>query len=154
MKVTVLIEGRTEKAFKPHLVAFLKERVSQMTKLDFFICDGRVYTGEKLRRAVHDLLTKGKHPSGAVVALADVYTGTNDCFAETDFICEEDSAIERASDGEERRVYLVRVQIDAGVRERERLRLATVPEGARSVRAAAQYFECNGVLTRAGAVNG
>ena len=86
-------------------------------------------------------------------ALGDDDAGFH-CFAETDFIGEEDSAIERASDGEERRVYLVRVQIDAGVRERERLRLATVPEGARSVRAAAQYFEWNGVLTRAGAVNG
>jgi hypothetical protein len=49
-----------------------------MPFLDFFPCDGRIYTGQKLRRTVENLLTNGKSPSDAVIALTDVYTGTND----------------------------------------------------------------------------
>ena len=79
MKITILVEGKTEKAFKPHLLEFLKSRLDgRMPNVDFYPCDGRVYTEDKLRRTVEDLLRNGKVPSEAVIALTDVYTGTND----------------------------------------------------------------------------
>lgn len=79
MKITVLIEGRTEQAFKPHLLEFLKRRLDRrMPNIDFFPCQGRIHKGEKLRRTVENLLRNGKVPSDAVIALTDVYTGTSD----------------------------------------------------------------------------
>lgn len=48
-----------------------------MPKLDMFRYDGRIPTGADLRRTVENLLA-GKQPSDAVIALTDVYTGTND----------------------------------------------------------------------------
>ena len=74
-----MVEGKTERAFKPYLLEFLRTRLSgSMPNLDFFPCDGRVYRGDKLRKTVEDLLRNGKVPSDAVIALTDVYTGTND----------------------------------------------------------------------------
>ena len=79
MKITILVEGPTERAFKPHLLGFLKSRLEgRMPKLEFSVCDGRVYKEKKLRRKVEELLTIGKTPSDAVIALTDVYTGTAD----------------------------------------------------------------------------
>ena len=79
MRIAVLVEGRTERAFKPHLLKFLRDRLAgRMPKLDFFPCDGRVYKEAKLRRTVEALLRNGKSPADAVIALTDVYTGTND----------------------------------------------------------------------------
>ncbi|HXM43620.1 MAG TPA: hypothetical protein VN924_20450 [Bryobacteraceae bacterium] len=79
MKITVLVEGKTEQAFKPHLLEFLKRRLDRrMPNIDFFPCQGRIYKGEKLRRVVESLLRNGKAPSDAVIALTDVYTGTDD----------------------------------------------------------------------------
>ena len=79
MKITVLVEGKTEQAFKPHLLDFLKSRLAgRMPNVDFFPCHGRIYKEDKLRRTVEDLLQKGGVPSDAVIALTDVYTGTND----------------------------------------------------------------------------
>ncbi len=79
MKITVLVEGKTERAFKPHLLAFLKSRLEgRMPNIDFFPYDGRIPKEYKLRRTVQALLRNGKVPSGAVIALTDVYTGTND----------------------------------------------------------------------------
>jgi len=74
-----MVEGRTEKAFKPHLIAFLQQRTGgrPMPHLDFLPCHGRVHKGEKLRRTVEALLQR-KPYSDAVIALTDVYTGTND----------------------------------------------------------------------------
>ena len=78
MKITIIVEGRTEKAFKPHLIEFLKPRLpGNVPRLDPFPCDGRIPTGEKLRRTVQNLLS-GRQPSDAVIALTDVYTGTKD----------------------------------------------------------------------------
>ena len=79
MKITILVEGRTEKAFMPHLRRFLTHRLAgrPMPHLDPFPCDGRVYKGEKLRRTVEHLLLR-RPKSDAVIALTDVYTGTND----------------------------------------------------------------------------
>jgi hypothetical protein len=79
LKITVLVEGKTEKAFKPHLLEFVKGRLAErMPNIDFFPCDGRIYKEEKLRRTVESLLRNGRSPSDAVMALTDVYTGTND----------------------------------------------------------------------------
>ena len=75
MKIAILVEGRTERAFKPHLRAFLENRIpaSNLPRLDFFPCHGRLYTSDKLRRTVAQLLADR---SDAVIALTDVYTGT------------------------------------------------------------------------------
>ncbi len=79
MKITILVEGKTERAFKPHLLDFLKNRLAgRMPNLDFFTCDGRIYKETKLRRTVENLLRNGPVPSDAVIALTDVYTGTSD----------------------------------------------------------------------------
>jgi hypothetical protein len=79
LKITILVEGKTEQALKPHLIDFLKSRLAgQMPLLDFFPCHGRVYTADKLRRTVEGLLKNGKSPSDAVIALTDVYTGTRE----------------------------------------------------------------------------
>jgi hypothetical protein len=79
LKITILVEGKTERAFKPHLVRFIATRLpGRMPNPDFFPCDGRVYKEDKLWRIVEDLLRNGKVPSEAVIALTDVYTGAND----------------------------------------------------------------------------
>ena len=48
-----------------------------MPRLDMFLYDGRIPKGDDLRRKVENLLS-GRQPSDAVMALTDVYTGTND----------------------------------------------------------------------------
>jgi hypothetical protein len=78
LKITILVEGKTETAFKPHLTAFLATRLEgRMPRLDMFPYHGRIPTGEELRRTLENLLG-GSQPSDAVIALTDVYTGTND----------------------------------------------------------------------------
>lgn len=78
MKIAIIVEGSTEKAFLPHLREFLKPRLAgKMPRLDPFVCDGRVPTREKLRRTVQSLLA-GREPADAVIVLTDVYTGAND----------------------------------------------------------------------------
>ena len=78
MTISILVEGKTETAFKPHLIAFLKGRLAGiMPRLDMFPYHGRVPTGADLRRTVENLLG-GAHAADAVIALTDVYTGTND----------------------------------------------------------------------------
>jgi Domain of unknown function (DUF4276) len=74
----MLVEGRTEQAFKPHLVAFLRSRLAgNMPRLDMFPYNGRIAMGDDLRRKV-EILLSGRQPSDAVIGLTDVYTGTND----------------------------------------------------------------------------
>jgi hypothetical protein len=79
MRIAILVEGKTEMAFKPHLVAFLQTRLAggKKPKLDFVPHDGRIPTGDKLKRTVANLLNDRKQPADAVIALTDVYTGTN-----------------------------------------------------------------------------
>ncbi|MBG1257928.1 DUF4276 family protein [Nostoc commune] len=78
MRIAILVEGATEKAFKLILLDFLKLRLQQqMPKLQFIPDDGRIPKEEKLRRKVENLLT-GRDAFDAVIALTDVYTGTND----------------------------------------------------------------------------
>jgi hypothetical protein len=79
VKISILVEGKTETAFKPHLVAFLQSRlVGRMPRLDMFPYDGRIPIADRLRRTVDNLLTFGPAPAYAVIALTDVYTGTNE----------------------------------------------------------------------------
>ena len=77
MRIAIIVEGETEKAFFPCLREFLKVRLSgQMPKLDPVPRDGRIPTGEKLKRMVERLLNDRRSPADAVIALTDVYTGT------------------------------------------------------------------------------
>jgi hypothetical protein len=78
VKITILVEGKTEQAFRHHLIAFLEPKLSgRMPKLDMFPYHGRIPKGEDLKHRVEKLLG-GRHPSDAVIALTDVYTGTDD----------------------------------------------------------------------------
>ncbi len=78
MRIAILVEGKTEKAFKPYLIDFLRSRLARkMPKLDFVPYDGRIPTGDKLKRVVEILLTDQNQPADAVIGLTDVYTGRN-----------------------------------------------------------------------------
>jgi hypothetical protein len=78
MRIAILVEGRTESVFKAHLIAFLQTRLSgKMPKLDFVPYDGRIPTADKLKRVVENLLGDTKRPADAIIALTDVYTGSN-----------------------------------------------------------------------------
>jgi len=73
VRIAILVEGKTETAFKPYLVEYLKRRLSGgMPKLDFIPFDGRTPTERKLKRIVDNLL---RCDADAVIALTDVYTG-------------------------------------------------------------------------------
>jgi hypothetical protein len=77
VKIAILVEGKTESAFKPYLLRYLLTRLAgKMPTLDFVPYDGRIPTGDKLRRVVATLLTSGTKPADAVIALTDVYTGS------------------------------------------------------------------------------
>lgn len=76
MKIVLIVEGQTEKAFKPVLREFLRVRLAgAMPSIKFHVCDGRLPTDEKLRRIVERYLSGG---NDAVIALTDVYTGTRE----------------------------------------------------------------------------
>ncbi len=78
MRIAILVEGKTETAFKPYLLAFLQTRLpGKVPKLDFVPHDGRIPTGGKLKRVVENLLTDNKRGADAVIALTDVYTGSS-----------------------------------------------------------------------------
>lgn len=77
MKIAILVEGKTEKAFDTKLREFLRSRLDQkMPRLDFKPQNGRIPKEGKLRRDVENLLDNDKYD--AVIALTDVYTGTED----------------------------------------------------------------------------
>lgn len=76
MKIALIVEGKTEKAFVPYLRAFLQNRLpGRMPKLDVAPYDGRIPTGAKLERIVQNLLN-GRDAADYVIALTDVYTGS------------------------------------------------------------------------------
>jgi Domain of unknown function (DUF4276) len=76
MKITLIVEGKTERAFLPYLREFLVTRLpNNMPRLDVIPYDGRIPTGDKLKRDVERLLN-GRSPSDHVIALTDVYTGS------------------------------------------------------------------------------
>ena len=77
MKITLIVEGKTETAFTPHLRTFLQEKLKgRMPALDPLPYDGRIPTGDKLKRVVKRLLNSRHQPADQVIALTDVYTGT------------------------------------------------------------------------------
>ncbi|MBI4865095.1 MAG: DUF4276 family protein [Candidatus Riflebacteria bacterium] len=76
MRIALLVEGKTETAFLPHLRGYLQMHLAgRMPKLDPVPYDGRIPTGAKLRRVVENLLNNSGKPADHVIALTDVYTG-------------------------------------------------------------------------------
>ena len=72
MNIAILVEGRTEMAFKVHLRGFLEQRLpDRMPRLDMFPYDGRIPKEDKLRRVVENLLTIGPVPANGVIALTE-----------------------------------------------------------------------------------
>jgi hypothetical protein len=77
VKIVLLIEGDTERAFLPHLRRFLQSRLpGKMPRLDAMPYHGSIPAGDRLRRDVGRLLEVGRQPADAVIALTDVYTGS------------------------------------------------------------------------------
>lgn len=77
MKIAIIVEGKTEKAFLPYLREYLKKHLpGAMPKLDPLPYDGRIPKGDKLKRTVEGLM-RGRSAANHVIALTDVYTGTN-----------------------------------------------------------------------------
>ena len=78
MKIAMIVEGETEKAFVPHLRRYLEDKLEgRMPRIHVHKYDGPVPKEEKLKRTVAKLLSGGKNPADHVIALTDVYTGTN-----------------------------------------------------------------------------
>ncbi len=76
MKISLIVEGKTEKAFVPYLRKYLQNHLKgMMPRLDVNPYDGRIPTGVKLERVVRNLLT-GHDAADHVIALTDVYTGS------------------------------------------------------------------------------
>lgn len=76
MKIALIVEGKTEKVFLPVLRDFLKSRLAgRMPNLDAAPYNGRIPTGDKLKRVAINLL-RGGRAADHVIALTDVYTGT------------------------------------------------------------------------------
>lgn len=79
MRIALIVEGKTETAFLPYLRKYLQTHLAtRMPKLDSSPYDGRIPTDEKLRRVVDNLLSDRLRPADAVIAITDVYTGSND----------------------------------------------------------------------------
>jgi hypothetical protein len=84
VRIALLVEGKTEKAFRPHLLRFLESRLAgRMPRIAFRKFDGRIPKRENLRRVILGLLQNGPEPADAVIALTDVYTGSRE-FADAD----------------------------------------------------------------------
>lgn len=76
VQIVLIVEGQTEKAFLPYLRCFLSSRLpNAMPKIRPYIYDGRIPTEGKLQRVVNNLLS-GRNAADHVIALTDVYTGT------------------------------------------------------------------------------
>lgn len=77
MKISMIVEGKTEKAFIPHLRRFLETPLAgKMPNLHASSYDGPIPTDEKLKKRVNNLLS-GRNAADHVIALTDVYTGQN-----------------------------------------------------------------------------
>ena len=74
MKITIICEGKTEKAFNPCLKSFLSDRLpGKNPALRYDVHDGAIPAGKKLKKLVETLLTTGPVKSDAVIALTDVF---------------------------------------------------------------------------------
>lgn len=78
MRISLIVEGKTEKVFVPYLRNFLKKRLVRMPQIKPVPQDGRIPTRDKLKRLVELLLNDRKQAADAVIALTDVYTGTKE----------------------------------------------------------------------------
>lgn len=88
MKICIIVEGKTEKAFMPYLRKYLEAQLPNiMPRLDTSLYNGRIPTGEKLKRRVDNLLNIGHNPADHVIALTDTYTGSQP----PDFLNAEDA---------------------------------------------------------------
>ena len=77
MRIKLIVEGKTERAFIPVLRAFLEPRLAgRMPVLSPNVYHGPVPTGNDLKKRVNSLLY-GRKTWDHVIALTDVYTGTN-----------------------------------------------------------------------------
>ena len=76
MRIAILLEGKTERAFFPHLRQCLATQLTgRMPKLLPVPCDGLLPTGAKLKREVNRLTGDPSLRADAVIALTDIYTG-------------------------------------------------------------------------------
>ena len=79
MKISLIIEGKTEKAFIPKLREYLQTLLpGNMPVLHPVSQKGRIPSGEKLDRLVDNLLRQGRNPADHVIALTDVYPDYTD----------------------------------------------------------------------------
>ena len=77
MKITLIVEGKTEKVFIQHLRRFLQTHLAgSMPSMKTHVYDGRIPKGAELQRVVRKLLNDGERSADNVIALTDVYTGT------------------------------------------------------------------------------
>lgn len=84
MRIVLMVEGQTEKVFVPVLREFLQQHLlGRMPRLVTDVYDGRIPKEGKLRGKVRLLLNDRRQPADAVIALTDVYTGTDD-FSDAD----------------------------------------------------------------------
>ena len=73
VSIAVIVEGATERALKPALMALLRRQSpTSLPSLSFYPSNGRIPKRDPLKREVMRLLAIHDH----VVALTDVYTGT------------------------------------------------------------------------------
>ena len=74
MKISLIVEGKTEKAFVPKLRDYLQLLLpGKMPNLHVVPQNGRIPSGEKLDKLVESLLSNGKNPADHVIVLTDVY---------------------------------------------------------------------------------
>ena len=79
MKISLIIEGKTEKAFIPKLREYLQTLLpGNMPVLHPVSQKGRIPSGDKLDRLVDNLLRQGRNPADHVIALTDVYPDYTD----------------------------------------------------------------------------
>jgi hypothetical protein len=79
VRIVILVEGRTEKAFRPTLQRFLEQRLpGRMPKLHFDAQYGPLPRDDRLKKVVADWLARGSQKAEHVIALTDVYTGRRD----------------------------------------------------------------------------
>ena len=77
MKITLIVEGKTEKVFVPYLRKYLESRLSgSMPLIRVHEYDGRIPKADALKRVVSRLLEDGRNETDHVIALTDVYTGS------------------------------------------------------------------------------
>jgi hypothetical protein len=77
VRIVILVEGKTERAFLPILREYLKHRLAgKMPTLVPDCHDGRIPTHDELKRVVATHLNRRKDPADLVIALTDVYTGS------------------------------------------------------------------------------